>query len=232
MRTSVTRYRLRRLCAFIIGLVFLLAGIFKLLDPAGAGLVVEEYYRFLGLTFMLPTAKVAGVSLALLEALLGAALISGVWRKTVAIATSILLILFTILTLFLAIFNPSMDCGCFGEVIHLSNLATFLKNVVLLLLAAVAFLPLKELGQPKKRKYDSFIIAAASIIGFTIYSLGSLPLVDYTSLNPGATLSPPIVRERNSCLLSSMRRTGRKALSLWTSSPTQPGLSLGLKLSG
>ena len=112
MRTSVTRYRLRRLCAFIIGLVFLLAGIFKLLDPAGAGLVVEEYYRFLGLTFMLPTAKVAGVSLALLEALLGAALISGVWRKTVAIATSILLILFTILTLFLAIFNPSMDCGC------------------------------------------------------------------------------------------------------------------------
>ena len=62
MRTSVTRYRLRRLCAFIIGLVFLLAGIFKLLDPAGAGLVVEEYYRFLGLTFMLPTAKVAGVS--------------------------------------------------------------------------------------------------------------------------------------------------------------------------
>ena len=43
MRTSVTRYRLRRLCAFIIGLVFLLAGIFKLLDPAGAGLVVEEY---------------------------------------------------------------------------------------------------------------------------------------------------------------------------------------------
>ena len=188
MRTSVTRYRLRRLCAFIIGLVFLLAGIFKLLDPAGAGLVVEEYYRFLGLTFMLPTAKVAGVSLALLEALLGAALISGVWRKTVAIATSILLILFTILTLFLAIFNPSMDCGCFGEVIHLSNLATFLKNVVLLLLAAVAFLPLKELGQPKKRKYVSFIIAAASIIGFTIYSLGSLPLVDYTSFKPGGDL--------------------------------------------
>ena len=188
MRTSVTRYRLRRLCAFIIGLVFLLAGIFKLLDPAGAGLVVEEYYRFLGLTFMLPTAKVAGVSLALLEALLGAALISGVWRKTVAIATSILLILFTILTLFLAIFNPSMDCGCFGEVIHLSNLATFLKNVVLLLLAAVAFLPLKELGQPKKRKYVSFIIAAASIIGFTIYSLGSLPLVDYTSFKPGSDL--------------------------------------------
>ena len=131
MNKKVFHYRLRRLCAFIIGLVFLLAGIFKLLDPVGASLVVEEYYRFLHLGFMLPTAKVVSVALALLEALLGAALISGVWRKTVTFVTTLLIILFTILTFFLAIFNPTMDCGCFGEVIHLSNLQTFLKNLIL-----------------------------------------------------------------------------------------------------
>ena len=45
MNSNFIHYRLRRFCAFIIGLVFLLAGIFKLLDPVGAGLVVEEYYR-------------------------------------------------------------------------------------------------------------------------------------------------------------------------------------------
>ena len=122
MNSNFIHYRLRRFCAFIIGLVFLLAGIFKLLDPVGAGLVVEEYYRFLGLTFMLPTAKAVAIFLALLEALLGAAMISGVWRDIVAIATSALIVFFTIITLFLAIFNPSMDCGCFGEVIHLSNM--------------------------------------------------------------------------------------------------------------
>ena len=69
MNTSIFHYRLRRLCAFIVGLVFLLAGIFKLLDPVGAGLVVEEYYRFLHLDFLISSAKVVAVALALLEAL-------------------------------------------------------------------------------------------------------------------------------------------------------------------
>ena len=78
MRTKTFHYRIRRLCAFIIGVVFLLAGIFKLLDPTGAGLVVEEYLRFLHLRFLMPAAKGIGVGLALLEALLGAAMISGV----------------------------------------------------------------------------------------------------------------------------------------------------------
>ena len=188
MNRNFIHYRSRRLCAFIIGLVFLFAGIFKLLDPVGAGLVVEEYYRFLGLGFMLPTAKVVAVSLALLEALLGAAMMSGVWRRIVAIATTVLIVFFTIITLFLAIFNPSMDCGCFGEVIHLSNMQTFLKNIILLVLAIAAFVPFRNLGEPKKRKHIAFLIAAVSIAGFTIYSLNSLPLVDYTSFKPGSEL--------------------------------------------
>ena len=188
MNTSIFHYRLRRLCAFIVGLVFLLAGIFKLLDPVGAGLVVEEYYRFLHLDFLISSAKVVAVALALLEALLGAAMISGVWRKPVAVVTTVLICFFTVLTFFLAIFNPSMDCGCFGEVIHLSNLQTFLKNVVLLVLASIAFFPFNDFGKPKKRKYVSFTIAALSIAAFTYYSLNSLPLVDYTAFRPGSEL--------------------------------------------
>ena len=43
---NVYLFRLRRLCAFIIGVVFVIAGIFKLLDPVGAGLVMEGYLRF------------------------------------------------------------------------------------------------------------------------------------------------------------------------------------------
>ena len=188
MNTKVFHYRLRRLCAFIVGTVFLLAGIFKLLDPVGAGLVMEEYYRFLHLGFLMPTAKAFAVALALLEALLGAAMISGVWRKPVAILTTVMIGFFTLLTLLLAIFNPAMDCGCFGEVIHLSNLQTFLKNLVLLALALTAFLPFKSFGKNRRRKYVSFFIVAASMIAFACYSLVTLPLVDYTSFSPGSEL--------------------------------------------
>ena len=188
MNTNIFKYRLRRLCAFIIGLVFLFAGIFKLLDPVGAGLVVEEYCRFLHLDFLLPFAKAVGVTLALVEALLGAALISGVFRKVSAVATTGLIVIFTILTFFLAVFNPIMDCGCFGEVIHLSNVQTFVKNIILLVLAFIAFAPFKDLGLPKKRKYVAFVIAALSIAAFTIHSFASLPLVDYTPFRPGSQL--------------------------------------------
>ena len=188
MNTKLIRYRLRRLFALIIGIVFLLSGIFKLLDPVGAGLVVEEYYRFFHLGFMMPTAKVVAVAMALLEALLGAALISGIWRKPVAIITTVLLGFFTLLTLFLAIFNPAMDCGCFGEVIHLTNLQTFLKNVILLFIASIAFVPFKDFGDSRKRKYIAFYVVAASILAFTFYSLKYIPLVDYTAFTPGSTL--------------------------------------------
>ncbi len=187
---NVFLFRLRRLCAFIIGVVFLLAGIFKLLDPVGAGLVMEGYFRFFHLTFLLPAAKATAVAMALLEALLGAAMISGVWRKQVAVITSAMIVFFTVLTLFLAIFNPVSltDCGCFGEVIHLTNLQTFLKNLILLALAMAAFLPFKHFGTNMKRKYVSFGIVAASIILFAGYSLTTIPLVDYTEFTPGSEL--------------------------------------------
>ncbi len=188
MNSKNFHYRSRRLCAFIIGLVFLSAGLFKLLDPVGAGLVVEEYCKFLHLGFLLPFAKGIAVAMALAESFLGAAMISGVWRKPVAILATVMIVFFTILTAFLAAFNPSMDCGCFGEVIHLTNLQTFLKNIFLLILALAAFLPYRNFGKNRKRKYVSFFIVTASIVAFTTYSLTGIPLVDYTAFTPGSEL--------------------------------------------
>ena len=187
---NVFLFRLRRLCAFIIGVVFLIAGIFKLLDSVGAGLVMEGYLRFFHLVFILPAAKPLAVFLALAEAILGSAMICGVWRKPMAIITTAMIVFFTILTLLLAIFNPVSltDCGCFGEVIHLTNFQTFLKNLVLLALAMGAFLPFKHFGKNRKRKYVSFGIASVSIILFATYSLTTIPLVDYTEFTPGSEL--------------------------------------------
>lgn len=127
--------KLQRLCATIVGLVFLLAGIFKIFDPVGAGLVLEEYFRLVHLDFLLPVAKPLAVAVALFESLLGAALISGIRRVAVAFVTTVLLGFFTLLTLALAIFNPDIDCGCFGEVVHLTHLQSLLKNVVLMALS-------------------------------------------------------------------------------------------------
>lgn len=178
----------RRFCAFVLGAVFLISGILKLMDPVGSEFIMRSYFSFLHIGFMDFSAKFFGVAFALTEAVLGAALMSGVWRKVVGIAVVALTTFFTLLTLVLLIFNPVMDCGCFGEAIHLTHLQTFVKNVILCALCCGAFIPMRELDRPVKVKYVSFALTACSLVALLIYSLVALPLKDYTAFHPGAML--------------------------------------------
>ena len=181
--------RFRRFCGFVTGLVFFLSGIVKLLDPAGAGLVMDEYFEFMHLDFLSFSAKVAGTAFAFAEALIGTALITGVWRKSTGIAALAFQGFFTLLTLALVIFNPEMDCGCFGEAIRLTHMQTFVKNLILMALLCIAFIPMNNLGTPGKRKIVSFGIVTMAVTAFTVYSWLYIPLTDFTDFKPGAELA-------------------------------------------
>ena len=181
-------HRLRRFCAILIGLVFLASGLLKLLDPVGTGLIVSEYLKFFHMGFLQWAAKGFGMVLSLLEAITGAALVSGVYRRLTAAVTSFLILFFTIITLILWIANPVMDCGCFGEAIHLTHLQTLLKNVVLLVLAVIAFIPFQNFGVPRKRKKIAFALAALSLVFALCYNARHLPMIDFTEFAPGAEL--------------------------------------------
>ena len=181
-------HRLRRFCAIVIGLVFLASGLLKLLDPVGTGLIVSEYFKFFHLGFLQGTAKALGMVLSLVEAVTDAALISGVFRKTTAVVTSVLVVFFTIVTVILWIANPDMDFGCFGEAIHLSHGQTLLKNIILLALAAVAFIPFQNFGVPRKGKYVAFFLAVPSLVFALWHNARHLPMIDFTEFAPGTEL--------------------------------------------
>lgn len=180
--------KMKRFCGFVTGFVFFLSGIVKLMDPVGAGLVMKEYYDFLHIGFMEFSAKAAGTFFALAETVTGAALITGVWRRTVAQIAIALQGMFTVLTLLLVIFKPEMDCGCFGEAIHLTHGQTFVKNIILLALLLTYYFPRKHLGETRKKKYVSFAVITASAMAFMVYSWMYIPMVDYTAYKPGAEL--------------------------------------------
>ena len=149
---------------------------------------MKEYYDFLHLGFLAFSSKAMGVVFALTETLVGVALITGVWRKITAKTAIIMQGFFTFLTLLLVIFKPQMDCGCFGEAIHLTHWQTFIKNIILMALLLAYYIPSKHLGVAKKKKYISFAIVTVSTIAFAGYSLRYIPLVDFTAYKPGVEL--------------------------------------------
>ena len=181
--------RIKRFCGYAVGFVFFISGLLKLMDPVGAGLVMKEYFTFLHMGFLSGAGITFGVIFALAEAVIGAALITGVWKKPVALAAIALQGFFTLLTLALVIFNPEMDCGCFGEAIHLTHSQTFIKNIILLGLLLMYYIPSKHLNKPKAKKYVSFGLVTVSTAAFALYSLLYIPMVDFTALKSGVEVN-------------------------------------------
>ena len=178
-----------KIAAFILGSVFFLSGILKLMDPLGTSLIVSSYLSFLHLGFLQFSSGLLACIFPLVECILGSAMILGVFRKPTGIAVLALQVFFTLLTLLLVIFNPQMDCGCFGEAIHLTHTQSFIKNLILLALWALAFLPLrKETPAPRKSKFIGFALVGVSVLLFLLYSSLSLPLIDFTPLKSGVEL--------------------------------------------
>lgn len=180
--------RTKRFCGYIVGIVFFISGVLKLMDPVGTGLIVEEYYKFLHIGFLSFSSGYVAVFLSLAEAVIGAALITGLWRKVTAIVTMVFMGFFLLISALLLIFNPTMDCGCFGEAVHLTHLQTFVKNLVLSALCCAWFFPFSALGSPKKRKYVAFSMVVAALAAFTVYSLLYIPLVNFTAYEASARL--------------------------------------------
>lgn len=178
----------RRFSGFICGFVFFLSGILKLMDPVGAGLVMDSYLDFLHIGFLGFASKPLAFLFALAETIVGTAMITGVWRRITAIIALSLQGFFTLLTILLAIFNPVMDCGCFGEFIHLTHIETLVKNLVICALLSYAYFPMRNLGRPLKRKYVSFGVVCTSVLIFSIFSLSRLPIIDFTDYEPGAQI--------------------------------------------
>lgn len=184
--------RMKRFCGFITGFVFFISGILKLMDPVGASLVMKEYFNFFRVGFMEPAAMALGVIFAFVETLVGTGLITGVWRRLVAPIAIGMQCFFTFITLLLVIFNPEMDCGCFGEAVHLTHGETFVKNLVLLALLLMYYIPARHLGETRTKKYVSFGIVTISVVAFTVYSLIYLPLNDYTDYHVGVSLKEDV----------------------------------------
>jgi uncharacterized membrane protein YphA (DoxX/SURF4 family) len=123
----------------LIGLVFAFSGFIKAVDPLGTTYKFNDYLLALGLGFMVPLSFFLALILITSEFSIGISLLLNVKIKLASLGALLLMIIFTPLTLYLAIKNPVHDCGCFGDAIELTNWQTFWKNIILLFFVLILF---------------------------------------------------------------------------------------------
>ena len=130
------------------------------------------------------------VSLATIEFIIGIYLLLGIRRRSTAIFTVVFMSAMTAMTAYIYKFNPVADCGCFGEALILSNSATLIKNIVLLIAALITvYLPLfmKRLISERNQWLTS-IYSWAYIIILSILSFHYLPVINFTAFDEGTDI--------------------------------------------
>ena len=116
-----------------VGGVFIFSGFTKGVDPWGTYYKITDYLNAMGLEGWAGTALFLAVAIVALEFMLGVALAVGAYRRSAPWLALLVMLVMTPLTLWLAVTGAVPDCGCFGDALHMSNWATFGKNILLLL---------------------------------------------------------------------------------------------------
>lgn len=174
----------------LIGLVFIFSGTVKAIDPMGGAIKIDDYLGAFGLGQLQSFAVMLSFNLSAIEFTLGVCLLLGVYRRYTSLLTLIFMAFMTPLTLYLALFNPVSDCGCFGDALVISNWETFFKNVVLLAAAVVVFVYNQRLTAFYTYKVYWFVALFAYVyaIGFAYRNYNHLPVVDFRPYKVGANI--------------------------------------------
>lgn len=176
----------------LLGIVFLFSGSVKAIDPLGTTYKIEDYLKAFGgfFTDLLPLAHTAAIVLIAVEFVLGICLVMNIKPQFTSWLTLAFYLVMTPLTLYIAIQNPVSDCGCFGDAVILTNWQTFWKNVILLTLTILWLTTKKDAPGHWVWQIEvgATLLAAAIAIGFMMWTLRHLPVVDFRPYKVGNDL--------------------------------------------
>ncbi|MDR3268262.1 MAG: DoxX family protein [Tannerella sp.] len=175
------------LSRILIGVTFVFSGTVKAIDPTGFAIKIGEYLASFGLDYFEWMNTFSAFAVIAFEFTLGICTLLAVYRKLVTLGVLIFMCFMTPLTLYLAIFNPVADCGCFGDALIITNWETFFKNVVLLAAAITAYIYHKRLTSCYTYKAYWFVVLFSYFfcIAFCFYNYDHLPIIDFRPYKVG-----------------------------------------------
>jgi len=181
---------------YFIGVLFIFSGAVKLNDPHGTAIKLEEYFDVFAQDFatffevFIPFALPLAVFVCILEVMLGVALLVRFKMKSTLWVLLALIVFFTFLTFYSAVFDKVTDCGCFGDAIPLTPWQSFMKDLVLLVLILVLVAQHSRFDNTSSKK-GNWIMGGALVLclGVTGYVLTYLPIIDFRYYKVGNSIS-------------------------------------------
>lgn len=183
MKQLTTLFRL------IVGLLFILSGLAKTVDPIGFSFKLEEYFSesVLNIPFLEPFALPLASFFVVFEVILGLLLLLGIYKKFTLKFLLLLILFFTFLTFYSAYFNKVTDCGCFGDALKLNPWHSFYKDLALLTMILFLLFQQKHIQTLFTQKINLALLGLA--LSFCIYiayqGIHYLPLKDFRAYAEG-----------------------------------------------
>ena len=168
----------------------MISGLAKCIDPAGTAIKLTEYLQYFGMGMMVEMTMALSCVLCLVEFFCGISLLIGRMRVWSLILSTMMMAVFTPLTAWLAWSNAIDDCGCFGDLIHLSNDATFAKNLVLDAMLVTLWC-CRHLTYSLEGKRWFILFKRCAMVGMVVLCLRGIlgePFVDFRPFRPGVNL--------------------------------------------
>ena len=197
-------------CRLLVGALFIFSSFTKGVDPLGTKYKMLDYLAVYGMTWLNDFALVLAMLMILAEFIVGICLITKVFPRLAVLGATLLMLFFTITTLFDALYDLVPDCGCFGTAIKMSNWQTFYKNLVI----DAVLIPLIF---NNKRLISRFSVSTQFImgcfyalvfLGFEIYNYRHLPVVDFMNWKVGKQLTTETAEESKIYLTYRNKVTG------------------------
>jgi len=183
----------------LLACVFIFSGLTKMIDPVASGIKMYEYFTSFGMGFMHPFSLGLGILMNIAEFTLGFMLLFRIRVYLTTLGYLLFMVFFFFLTAWLAVaehleihygynFGVVTDCGCFGQAIAMSNLETFLKNVVLMIATLIVFAKRKAIPDIRLTLLGQWLFAclgAVIALLVQIYCLRNLPVIDFSNWKKG-----------------------------------------------
>jgi uncharacterized membrane protein YphA (DoxX/SURF4 family) len=197
-------------CRLLVGALFIFSSFTKGVDPLGTKYKMLDYLAVYGMTWLNDFALVLAMLMILAEFIVGICLITKVFPRLAVLGATLLMLFFTITTLFDALYDLVPDCGCFGTAIKMSNWQTFYKNLVI----DAVLIPLIFNNKRLISRFSvstQFILGcfyALVFLGFEIYNYRHLPVVDFMNWKVGKQLTTETAEESKIYLTYRNKVTG------------------------